>query len=62
VIPSKTPVRFYWQMVDHFLRKPGAWRFLGTHWQVECALPTKRRLLLQAIITAGLCSTWRQRT
>lgn len=45
-------------MVDHYLRNPGDWRFLGTHWAVERVLPTRRRLLLQAIITAGLsCRT-----
>jgi hypothetical protein len=54
MIPSKTPIRFYWQMVDHFLRKPGTWRFLGTDWQAECVLPTERKLALRAIITAGL--------
>ncbi len=54
MIPSKASVRFYWQIVDQFLRKPGEWRFLGTHWRLEYVLPTQRRLLLQASITAGL--------
>jgi hypothetical protein len=54
MIPSRNPLRLYWQMVDHFLRKPGTWRFLGTDWQAECVLPTERRLALRAIITAGL--------
>ena len=51
---STTPVRLYWEMADHFHRDPGDWRFLRTHWQVESLLPTKRRLSLHAVITAGL--------
>jgi hypothetical protein len=54
MIPSRNLGRFYWRMVDHYLRNPGDWRFLGTDWAVERVLPTRRRLLLQAIITAGL--------
>ncbi len=54
MIPSRTPVGLYWKMVDHFLTDPGDWRFLGTHWQVESVPPTKKRLVLKAIITAGL--------
>jgi hypothetical protein len=54
VIPADAPVELYWKMVDHFPRTPGSWRFLGTHWQVQSVLPTKKRLTLNAIITAGL--------
>lgn len=54
MIPAEAPVELYWSMVDHFSRKPGAWRFLGTHWQVQSVPPTKKRLTLNAIITAGL--------
>ncbi len=51
--PSRTPIRLYWQMVDHFQQTPGDWRLLSTRWQVECVLPTKSQLALLAIITAG---------
>lgn len=54
MIPSRNPVRLYWQMVDHFLRRPGGWRFLGTQWKVESPLPTRHRLSLHAVISAGL--------
>lgn len=54
MIPSEAPVELYWSMVDHFTSKPGAWRLLGAHWQVQSVPPTKKRLTLNAIITAGL--------
>lgn len=53
MIPSRTPLRLFWQMADHFQENPGDWR-PSTRWQVECVLPTKRQLALLAIITAGL--------
>lgn len=40
MIPSRRPRRLYCKMVDHFLRSPGDWRFLGTHWGVERILPS----------------------
>jgi hypothetical protein len=54
VIPSNSPVKLYWLVFDHFLMKPGAWRFLGTRWQVESVLPTRKHLVLRATLTAGL--------
>jgi len=54
MIPPRNPVRFYWQVVDRFLRSPGDWRFLGTDWEVERVVQTKRCMLLRATISAGL--------
>lgn len=54
MIPSDAPLELHWEMVDQFSRNPGAWRFLGTHWQVQSVPPTRKRLILNGIITAGL--------